>query len=149
ALNWANPGIGTSQHLNIAIFLNATKLDMVAVPYGGQPRAILDLMANRVQFEIASIGLVAQHVNAGTLKALAVLCTTRSPMLPNVQTVREAGYPEINVVPWYGCGAPHGTPQRIIDKIVAGFNEVLRNPSVRESLQSQALQPVEPMNATE
>ena len=63
-LNWANPGSGTSQHLNTAIFLNATKLDMVMVPYGGQPAAILDLIANRVQFKIASIGLVAQHINS-------------------------------------------------------------------------------------
>ena len=52
-LNWANPGIGTSQHLNTAIFLNATKLEMVAVAYGGQPAGILDVMANRVHFKIA------------------------------------------------------------------------------------------------
>jgi tripartite-type tricarboxylate transporter receptor subunit TctC len=148
-LNWANPGMGTSMHLNTAIFLNATRLDMVAVPYGGQPPGILDLMANRVQFKIASIGLVAQHVNAGALKALAVLGTTRSPMLPNVPTVSEAGYPEINVVPWYGQGVPRGTPERVIEKIMAAFQDVLKNPSVRDALQRQALQPVEPMNASE
>src|SRR5258708_29966739 len=61
-LNWANPGTGTSQHLNAAIFLYSTKLDMVAVPYGRPPPGILDLMANLTQFMIASIGLVAQHV---------------------------------------------------------------------------------------
>jgi tripartite-type tricarboxylate transporter receptor subunit TctC len=122
-LNWANPGSGTSQHLNTAIFLNATKLDMVAVPYGGQPPGTVDLMANRVQFKIASIGLVAQHINSGALKALAVLGTTRSPLLPNVPTVTEAGYPEINVVAWYGCAVPRGVPQPVVDKIVAGFNE--------------------------
>jgi tripartite-type tricarboxylate transporter receptor subunit TctC len=147
ALNWANPGIGTSQHLNTAIFLNATKLDMVAVPYGGQPPGILDLMANRVQFKIASIGLVAQHINSGALKALAVLGTARSPLLPNVPTVSEAGYPEINVVAWYGYGVPRGTPQPIVDKIVAGFNEALKVSRVRELLEKQALQPVEPMTA--
>jgi tripartite-type tricarboxylate transporter receptor subunit TctC len=57
-LNWSNPGSGSSQHLNTAIFLNATKLNMVAVPYGGQPPGLLDLMANRVQFALASVGLV-------------------------------------------------------------------------------------------
>jgi len=149
ALNWAHPGLGTSQHLNSAIFLNATKLNMLAVPYGGQPAAILDLMANRVQFKIASIGLVAQHVNASALRALAVLGTTRSPLLPDVPTVTETGYPEINVVPWYGFVAPRGTPQPVIDKIVAGLNEVLKTPSVRDSLQRQALQPFEPMSASE
>ena len=148
-LNWANPGIGTSQHLNTAIFLNATKLDMVAVAYGGQPAGILDVMANRVHFKIASIGLVAQHINSGALKPLAVLGATRSLLLPNVSTVSEAGYPEINVVAWYGFAVPRGTPQPVIDKIMAVFNEALKDPRVRELLEKQALQPVEPMSASQ
>ena len=148
-LNWANPGIGTSQHLNTAIFLNATNLDMVAVAYGGQPAGILDVMANRVHFKIASIGLVAQHINSGALKPLAVLGATRSPLLPNVPTVSEAGYPEINVVAWYGFAVPRGTPQPVIDKIMATFNEALKDPRVRELLEKQALQPVEPMSASQ
>jgi tripartite-type tricarboxylate transporter receptor subunit TctC len=146
-LNWASPGMGTSQHLSTAIFLNATKLHMVAVPYGGQPPAILDLMANRVQFKIAAIGLVAQHINAGALKVLAVLGATRSPLLPDVPTVSEAGYPEINVVPWFGYAVPRGTPQPVIDKVWAGFNEVLKVASVTDSLRRQGLQPIEPINA--
>jgi tripartite-type tricarboxylate transporter receptor subunit TctC len=148
-LNWANPGIGTSQHLNTAIFLNATNLDMVAVAYGGQPAGILDVMANRVHFKIASIGLVAQHINSGALKPLAVLGATRSPLLPNVPTVSEAGYPEINVVAWYGFAVPRGTPQPVIDKLMATFNEALNDQRVRELLEKQALQPVEPMSANQ
>jgi tripartite-type tricarboxylate transporter receptor subunit TctC len=119
------------------------------VPYNGAPPAILDLMANRVQFSIQPIGLVSQHIDSGALKALAVIGTTRSPLLPNVPTMSEAGYPETNVVPWYGYGAPRGTPQPVIDKINAGFNEVMKIPNVREALQKQALQPVKPMNAEE
>jgi tripartite-type tricarboxylate transporter receptor subunit TctC len=148
-LNWANPGIGTSQHLNTAIFLNSTKLDMVAVPYGGQPPGILDLMANRVHFKIASIGLVAQHIKSGALKPLAVLGTARSPLLPDVPTVSEAGYPEINVVAWYGYAVPRGTPQPVIEKIAAGFNEALKAPKVRELLEKQALQPVDSMSTSQ
>jgi len=148
-LNWANPGIGTSPHLNTAIFLNATNLDMVAVAYGGQPAGILDVMANRVHFKIASIGLVAQHINSGALKPLAVLGATRSPLLPNVPTVSEAGYPEINVVAWYGFAVPRGTPQPVIDKLMATFNEALKDQRVRELLEKQALQPVEPMSASQ
>jgi len=148
-LNWGSPGIGTSQHLNTVIFINATKLDMVVVPYGGQPPAIVDLLANRLQFKIASIGLVAQHINAGALKPLAVLGTTRSPLLPKVPTVSEAGYPEINVVPWYGYGVPRGAPQPVIEKIVAGFNEAMKDVKVRAALEKQAVQPVEPMTASQ
>jgi tripartite-type tricarboxylate transporter receptor subunit TctC len=83
------------------------------------------------------------------MKALAVVGTVRSPLLPNVPTTSEAGYPEVNVVPWYGYGAPRGTPQPVIDKIVAGFNEVMKIPNIRAALQKQALQPMEPMSAGE
>jgi tripartite-type tricarboxylate transporter receptor subunit TctC len=148
-VNWGNPGLGTSQHLNTAIFLNATKLNMVGVPYAGQPPAILDLMSNRLQFKIASIGLVAQHIQSGALKPLAVLGATRSPLLPDVPTMTEAGYPEINVVAWYGYGVPRDTPKAVVEKIVAGFNEAMKSPKVREALEKQALQPVEPMNAAQ
>jgi len=146
ALAWASPGVGTSQHLNTAIFLNATKLDMLFVPYTGQPPAILDLMANRVQFKVASIGLVAQHIKSGALKPLAVLGAKRSPMVPEVPTMTEAGYPEINVVPWYGYAVPRGTPQPVLDRIAAGFTEAMKSPKVRELLEKQAIEPMEPIS---
>jgi tripartite-type tricarboxylate transporter receptor subunit TctC len=148
-LNLGHPPIGSSQHLGIASFLNATKLNIVAVPYNGAPPAILDLMANRVQVTMAPLGLLVQHINSGAMKALAVNSTIRSPLLPNVPTMSEAGYPEVNLVPWFGYGAPRGTPRPVIDKIVAGFNEVMKVPSVRAALQKQALQPMEPMSADE
>jgi tripartite-type tricarboxylate transporter receptor subunit TctC len=148
-LDWAMPAIGSSQHLSIAIFLKTTKLDMMAVPYNGAPPTILDLMANRVQFTMIPLGLVVQHINSGAMKALAIVGTVRSPLLPNVPTMSEAGYPEVNVVPWFGYGAPRGTPQPVIDKIVVGFNEVMKVPSIRTALQKQALQPMEPMSAGE
>jgi tripartite-type tricarboxylate transporter receptor subunit TctC len=148
-LNWANMGIGASPQLAMASFLNATKLDVAAVPYNGGPPAVLDLMANRVQFMFTQPGPVSQHIDSGALKALAVVGTTRSPLLPNAPTMSEAGYPETNVVAWWGYGVPRGTPRPVIDKIVAGFNEAMKIPSVREALQKQALQPVEPMNADE
>jgi tripartite-type tricarboxylate transporter receptor subunit TctC len=147
AINRANPAIGSSPYLGMAMFLKATKLDIMAVPYNGAPPAILDLMANRVQVTMAPLGLLVQHINSGAMKALAVLGTVRSPLLPNVPTMSEAGYPEVNVVAWYGYSAPRGTPQPVIDKIVAGFNEVMKVPSIRAALQKQALQPMEPMNA--
>ena len=148
-LNWANPGVGTSLHLNAAIFLAATKLDIVEIQYRGQPPGLLDLLADRVQFQIASIGLVNEHIQTGQLKALAVLGKERSPMLPDVPTVSEAGYPDINVVAWYGLVAPRGTPQPVVDKIVDGVNTALRDPKVRSALAAQALQPVDPMTSAE
>jgi len=80
---------------------------------------------------------------------LAVLGTTRSPLLPNVPTVSEAGYPEINVVSWYGYAVPRGTPQPVVEKIFAGFVEAMTSPRVRELFEKQALQPMEPLSAQE
>jgi tripartite-type tricarboxylate transporter receptor subunit TctC len=148
-LNWANAGIGTGLHLAMASFLNATKLALAPVPYNGVPPAILDLMANRVQLLMAPVGIVAQQINSGAMKALAVTATTRLPLLPSVPTMSEAGYPETNIVAWNGYGVPRGTPRPVIDKLVAGFNEVMKLANVREALQKQALQPIEPMNADE
>jgi tripartite-type tricarboxylate transporter receptor subunit TctC len=131
------------------MFLNATKLDMVVVPYGGQPAAIVDLMANRVQFAVSSIGLVAQHIASGAIKPLAVLGITRSPLLPKVPTMSEVGYPEVNVVPWYGYAVPRGTPRPVIERIAGGFIDTLKVARVRELLEQQSLQPVAPMTLAE
>ncbi len=148
-LNWANPGVGTSQHFNSAMLINAAKLKMVEVAYKGQPSGIADLMANRVQMALVSIGLAAEHIKAGTLKPLAVLGKTRSPLLPGVPTMTEAGYPEVNFVAWYGYAAPKDTPRPIVEKIVAGINTTLMDSKVRMALEGQGLQIVDPMTATE
>jgi tripartite-type tricarboxylate transporter receptor subunit TctC len=146
-LNYGNPGIGSSVHLNTAIFMSGSQTQITSVPYKGQPQAILDLFADRIHLMFGSIGLVAQHVQDKKLKALAVIGTKRSALLPEVPTMTEAGYPAINVVPWYGLMVPRGTPQPIVEKIVAGVSEALKDPNVRSLLQKQGLEAVEPMTA--
>jgi tripartite-type tricarboxylate transporter receptor subunit TctC len=142
---WVNPGTGTSQHLNTAILLDTTKLDMTAVPYRGQPPGIIDLMAGRVDMMVASISLVAEHIGTGALKPLAVLGNSRAAALPDVPTMTEAGYPRINVVAWYGYLAPKDTPRPVVDKIVAAFGEALKDANVRAALEKQSLQVMDPM----
>jgi tripartite-type tricarboxylate transporter receptor subunit TctC len=144
-LNVANGGTGSSGHLNTAIFLNATKLQMEEIQYRGQPPAIIDLVAGRVQFALASPSLVVQYIQSGQLKALGVVARNRLPQLPNVPTMSEVGYPETNVVAWYGLCAPKDTPADIVEKIVSGVNEALKDPAVRTALESQMTQVMEPM----
>lgn len=144
-LNVANGGTGSSGHLNTAIFLNATKLKMEEIQYRGQPPAIIDLVAGRVQFALASPSLVVQYIQSGQLKALGVVARNRLPQLPNVPTMSEVGYPETNVVAWYGLCAPKDTPADIVEKIVSGVNEALKDPAVRTALESQMTQVMEPM----
>ena len=144
-LNVANGGTGSSGHLNTAIFLNATKLKMEEIQYRGQPPALLDLVAGRVQFALASPSLVVQYIQSGKLKALGVVAQNRLPQLPDVPTMSEVGYPETNVVAWYGLCAPKDTPADIVKKIVSGVNEALKDPAVRTALESQMTQVMEPM----
>lgn len=144
-LNVANGGTGSSGHLNTAIFLNATKLQMEEIQYRGQPPAIIDLVAGRVQFALASPSLVVQYIQSGKLKALGVVARDRLPQLPDVPTMSEVGYPETNVVAWYGLCAPKDTPADIVEKIVSGVNEALKDPAVRTALESQMTQVMEPM----
>ena len=145
-LNYGNAGIGSSVHLNSVIFMNGTGTQITSVPYKGQPPAILDLMADRIHVKFASIGLVAQHAQEKKIKALAVIGNRRSPLLPDVPTMAEAGYPETNVVPWYGFAVQRGVPQPVVDKINAAIGQALGDPNVRRLLEVQALQPVEPMS---
>jgi len=148
-LNWANGGTGTTPHLNAALLFNATKIDLVEVPYKGQPPALLDLLANRVQFMPASPNLVLQYLQDGRMTALGVVGKNRLPQLPNVPTMAEAGYPETNVVSWYGYCVPKGTPQEIVDKIVAAFGVAVADASVRSQLEKQITQVMEPKTSAE
>jgi len=148
-LNWANGGTGTTLHLNAALLFNATKIDLVEVPYKGQPPALLDLLANRVQFMPASPNLVLQYLQDGRMTALGVVGKNRLPQLPNVPTMAEAGYPETNVVSWYGYCVPKGTPQEVVDKIVAAFGVAVADASVRSQLEKQITQVMEPTTSAE
>jgi len=119
------------------------------VPYKGQPPAILDLLANRVQFMPASPNLVLQYIQDGKMTPLGVVGKSRLPQLPDVPTMAEAGYPETNVASWYGYCVPKGTPQDIVDKIVAAFAVTMKDASVRSQLEKQITQVMEPKTAAE
>ena len=144
-LNVANGGTGSSGHLNMSIFLNATKLDLVEIQYRGQPPALMDQLAGRVEFSIASPSLVLDYIKTGKLKALGVVAKSRLAELPDVPTMSELGYPETNVVAWYGLSAPKDTPAPVVAKIVGGMNEALKDPAVRKSLEAQMTQVMDPM----
>ena len=126
-LNWSSPGVGTSQHLNTAIFLECDQARHAVGPLrgtaAGDPRP--DVKSRAIQRCVDRIGCRTHQPRVA--EPLAVLGTARSPLLPNVPTITEAGYPEINVVPWYGYGVPRGTPPAIVDKILAGFVETMKS----------------------
>src|SRR5947207_9299541 len=97
----------------------------------------------------ASPNLALQYIQQGTMRPLGVVGKTRLPQLPDVPTMAEAGYPETNVASWYGYCVPKGTPQEIIDKIVAAFGVAMKDSSVRSQLERQITQVMEPKTGAE
>jgi tripartite-type tricarboxylate transporter receptor subunit TctC len=140
-VTFASSGSGGSPHLTAEIFQQATGTRMMHVPYKGGGPAMTDLMAGHVNLLFASILEGSGHIKAGKLKALAVTSPKRSPALPDVPTLAEAGISGAESGSWVALMAPAGTPQAIIDKIVADVKEVVADPQVKAQLVSQGATP--------
>lgn len=138
---YASSGQGGSPHLTAEIFQTAAGVKLTHVPYKGGGPAMTDLMAGHVDILFASILEGSGHVKSGKLKALAISSATRSPALPDVPTLAEAGVPNSESGSWIAMFAPSGTPQAIIDKIAADIKEAVALPESRQILISQGATP--------
>jgi tripartite-type tricarboxylate transporter receptor subunit TctC len=136
-LNFASPGNGSSAHLTGELFKQVTGVAMQHVPYKGSAPAVMDLIAGRIDIMFDNIPLPLPHIKAGKLRGLAVTAAQRSPSLPELPTLAEAGVPGFDVSSWYGIYAPAGLPQDMLAKLNAAFNEALRAPEIRERLTAQ------------
>lgn len=128
-LNYATLGVGSTAHLNFALFEKAAGVKLTDVSYKGASPALTDLMGGHVNAMIVSTGLVAQQVKAGKVKALAVAGSQRSKQLPDVPTFTEAGLPGFAPASWFALLAPAGTPPEIVKLVNAETNKVLRDPT--------------------
>jgi tripartite-type tricarboxylate transporter receptor subunit TctC len=133
-INFGSGGVGTSNHLAGEMFKKNTGTDMAHVAYKGTPAAYTDLMSGRVQLMFDNIVAVMPHIKSGALRPIAVTSATRSPSLPDVPTVAEAGIPGFEAVSWIGALVPAGTPKDVIDKIYTDLVAVLRMPEIKERL---------------
>lgn len=127
---------GASGHLSMELLRHRAGLDMMGVPYRGAAPGITALLGNEVQAMFVNQDTVLPHVQAGTLRALAVSSADRNPLFPDVPTVAESGYPGFNAVSWSGLSAPAGTPQPILDKLSAAMQQVFSQPEVRNKLEA-------------
>src|SRR5688572_13343101 len=138
----ANPGklnYGTGNPLSIlynAQLINATRIDMVHVPYKGEGPLNPDILTGRVQSAFLSTGTAVSHAREGRLRPLAVLLDRRSPLLPEVPTIAEAGVPEVTVRQWAGVFGPPKMPPDIVERLNREINAALKRPEVLEKLQS-------------
>jgi len=143
-LSYANPGNGSSNHLGMELFKSETGIDMLAVPYKGQPPAIADLLAGRVQAMMMSSSLAGQHIKAGTLRPLASVAPERLAILPDVPTIKEAGYPNADVIPWFGLLAPAKTPEAVVSKAAALLSEALGTAGLKADIANIGATPFPP-----
>ncbi len=133
-LNFGSGGVGTSNHLAGEMFKSETGTKLVHVAYKGTPAAYTDLFSGQISLMWDNIVAVMPHIKAGRLKPLAVTSAKRSPSLPDVPTMEEAGLPGFEAVSWIGALVPTGTPQPIVDKIHTDLVAVLQMPDVKQQL---------------
>ena len=140
-LNYGSPGNGTPHHLVMELFKLEAGMDILHVPYKGFAGALTDLMAGRVEMMVMPVSAVAQYVQSGRVRVLAVMAPERSPVFPAVPTLAQEGYPGVEASNWYALLAPAGTPAAIIAKLNADLNALLEDASVRDALAKQGFLP--------
>ena len=139
-LNYASTGIGTSSHLSGFILGKRAAIEATHVPYKGAD-ALRDLLAGRVQFMFATIPSVKAHIDAGTLRAIAVTSARRSRSLPDVPTVAERGFPGFEAGSWFGFFAPKGTPSEVVATLNKAVNEIIAVPAMEAQLIKEGADP--------
>src|SRR5580658_3851795 len=135
-LTYGSTGIGTPGHLNAALFSWLTGIKTLHVPYRNGGQGTTDLLAGRIAFWIAPIPTRLDQVRAGALRALAVSGNERSPDLPDVPTVKEAGFGDFDASTDYAVFAPSGTPPDIVDKLYAAIKSAVEDDTVKQKLRA-------------
>jgi len=141
-LSYASNGPGTSNHLASELLKSTAGIDLLHVPYKGSGPALNDLLGGQVSMMMDVVMTSYPHVKAGKLRALAVTGATRSPLLPDVPTVAEQGFPGFEAIVWFGVFAPAKTPQPIVDYLNRELVAVIKGPKLAQLLESQGAQPV-------
>jgi len=136
-LNYASAGIGTTFHFCAEMFKDATGTFILHVPYRGGGPALLDTLAGQVDMSFPTLSAALPHVKAGTLRALGVTSTTRSPHLPDVPTLREAGVKDFQFTQWLALLAPAGTPREVVGRVNAALRSALTSKEMTDKFNQQ------------
>ena len=140
-LTYASAGVGSASHLAAELFRTLSGIDVTHVPYKGTTEAITDLVGGRIDFSMGPVGAASAMVKDGKARALAVTTAERSPILPMVPTLAEAGVANYRFDFWYGLLAPIGTPKAVVDSLAAEVQKALQLPDVREKFAAQSAIP--------
>src|SRR5437764_3944519 len=132
AINYAASGSGSQPHLSGEMLKYKAGIDLVHVPYKGISLAVPAVMAGEVQLTFAGIATSMPQLKAGRIKALAIGGPKRSPLLPQVPTFAELGYPEVETHAWFGLFLPAGSPREAVQRLYTDTTKILDDPEVRQ-----------------
>jgi tripartite-type tricarboxylate transporter receptor subunit TctC len=136
-LNYASSGNGGPSHMAMELFRTMAGISVRHIPYKGAVPAATDLLAGRVEMCFFTVSAALPFTSNGRLKALALASARRSPLVPDLPTVSEAGLPGFEATTWFGVMVPRGTPPAVVDKLHGAFITALNAPGVRERLSNQ------------
>ena len=136
-LSYGSVGSGSAAHLTMELLKNDARVFIVHIPYRGFPPAVTDMLSGNIQTMFAIVPAVLPQVRAGKLKALAVTGLKRSAMAPDVPSVAELGYPQLESLAWIGLLAPAGTPAEVVNRLHAEGTKAMRAPDTRDALGKQ------------
>jgi tripartite-type tricarboxylate transporter receptor subunit TctC len=133
-LNYASSGNGSAPHMAAVLFRRVAGVDIVHVPFKGGAPAVQSVLAGDTQLSFATPPSVLPLVQAGRLRALAVTSRNRTPLVPGVPGMGEAGLPDYEIAFWYGVFVPAGTPAEVMQRLYTATSEALRSPNVAPAL---------------
>ncbi len=141
-LSYGSAGLGSLNHLSMALFLKRAGLEMTHVPYKGNAPALGDVVAGHIPAMFSNLSDALPQAAAGNVKMLAVSSDKRSPAAPDVPTVIEGGYPDFNVLTWNGLMAPANTPPAIVNKISEVIQKAVKDPKIAKQLAEYGADPL-------
>ena len=140
-ISYASPGVGSPHHIAMEMLKKYAKLDVFHVPYKGAAPAIQDVAGGQLPLMVVDTAAGLQMIKTGRLKALATFSKERLPLLPDVPTLMELGYADVEAVAWLGLVVPSSTPKDTVEKLSVELQKAINTPSVRATLVNMGLEP--------
>lgn len=140
-VNFGSAGPGSTEHMSGELFRAMLGVDIVHVPYKGGAPMMTDLVAGQIQMAIETSGSATPHIQAGTVRALAVSTPQRSPYFPDLPTLNEAGLTGYDVTTWFGLMVPKGAPPAIRERLYRETSDVLKQPGIRARFKDMGAEP--------
>lgn len=141
-LSYGSAGPGSTFHMSAELFKAVAGVSILHIPYRGGGPALIDTISGQVDMSFPVLAAAVPHIQSGKLKALGVTGSKRTPLLPEVPTIAEAGLPSYGFETWFMLFAPASTPKPVIDKLNAGLRQVLESPELKERMAKDGFEPM-------